>query len=325
MFYLNKEGFCWMIANIQFVMGEGMDRITTMKVFLCVSEEGGFTRAANKLGTSNQLVSKYVSDLEEYLGVRLFNRTTRSVSLTEAGEQCVLYVRQLLEHLQDMENGIGRLKDEAQGILRVNAPVSFATKQLTHVIREYKQLYPLVGIDIQLNDRLVDVVEEGFDLALRIGYLKDSSLIAKRIAPIRLVLVASPEYLVKYGVPQHPNDLIPEHFLHYSYMSYDHSTATLFEVLKRVVKNQTAAISSNNGEILVDAAIAGEGYAFQPTFLVGDAIKQGKLKIILSEFKSEPMNLYAVYPHRKLMATKLRTFIDFISEYYGEVPSWDQT
>ena len=301
-----------------------MDRIETMKAFISVSEEGGFTRAADKLKISNQLVSKYVSDLEDHLGVRLFNRTTRTVSLTEAGEQCVQHVRHILEGIQDMEGGLGQLKNEVQGLLHINAPVSFSIKQLSPLIRDFRKLYPAVGINLQLNDRQVGVIEEGFDLALRIGHLKSSSLIAKRIAPIRLVLIASPDYLEKNGTPDHPDQLISAHFLQYSYMPYNQDQSPLMQSLKRSVKDQSAGISCNNGEILVDAAIAGEGYALQPTFLVNEAIKQGKITVLLKEFEPEPMSLYAVYPHRKLMATKLRSFIDFISSYYGECPSWDQ-
>lgn len=301
-----------------------MDRIDTMKTFMTVSEQGSFTKAADKLHTSNQLVSKYVSDLEAHLGVRLFNRTTRSVKLTEAGEQCVQHVRHILEGIQDMENGLKQLDDEAQGLLRINAPVSFSIAQLSPAIAKFKHAYPAVNVDLQLNDRQVDVVEEGFDLALRIGYLKNSSLIAKRVAPIRLALVASPDYLEKHGEPTHPDQLNPSHLLHYSYTSYNQDKSPLMQALRRAVKVDTPAICSNNGDILVDAAIAGEGYALQPTFLVGRALQQGRLITLLKEFEPNPMGLYAVYPHRKLMATKLRAFVDFISEYYGDVPLWDQ-
>ena len=301
-----------------------MDRLDAMRAFLSVSKEGSFTKAADKLGTSNQLVSKYVSHLEEQLGVRLFNRTTRKVHLTEAGEQCVQHVRHILESIQDMEGGIGQLKSEAQGLLRVSAPVSFATKHLAPLIRDFKQLNPAIGIDLQLNDRKVDIVEEGFDLALRIGHLKSSSLIAKRVAPIRLVVCAAPSYLEKHGTPEHPDQLIPAHLLHYSYMEYNQSQSPLMNALKRSLKEQNIGISCNNGDILVEAAIGGEGYVLQPTFLVGEAVKQGKLKVILPAFEPEPMALYVVYPHRNLIATKLRAFIDFISNYFGEPPYWDK-
>jgi len=300
-----------------------MDKLEMMKAFVAVSDEGSFTKAADRLATSNQLVSKYVSHFEEHLGIRLFNRTTRSVRLTEAGEQCLQHVQHILESIQDMEGGLGNLKNEAQGLLRISAPVSFATKHLASLVKGFKQLNPAVGVDLQLNDRKVDIVEEGFDLALRIGHLKSSSLIAKRIAPIRLVMCAAPSYLGKYGVPDHPDQLLPQHLLHYSYMDYSQSSLPLMNALKRSLKSQNEGFACNNGDILVEAAIAGEGYVLQPTFLVGDALRQSKLKVILSDFEPEPMGLFAVFPHRKLMATKLSSFVDFIGGYYGEAPYWD--
>jgi DNA-binding transcriptional LysR family regulator len=301
-----------------------MDRLDTMRAFISVSKEGSFTKAAEKMGTSNQLVSKYVAHLEEQLGVRLFNRTTRKVRLTQAGEQCAQHVQQILESIQDMEGGLGQLKSTAQGLLRVSAPVSFATKHLAPLLRDFKQRNPAVGIDLQLNDRRVDIVEEGFDLALRIGHLKSSSLIAKRIAPIRLVACAAPSYLEKHGTPEHPDQLMAGHYLHYSYMQYNQSPSPLMDALKRSLKEQHIGISCNNGDILVETAIGGEGYVLQPTFLVGKAIKQGKLKVILQAFEPAPMALYVVYPHRNLMSTKLIAFIDFISNYFGETPFWDE-
>ncbi|ELE1962840.1 LysR family transcriptional regulator [Vibrio vulnificus] len=301
-----------------------MDRIDTMKAFVTVSREGSFTKAAEKLGTSNQLVSKYVSQLEEQLGVRLLNRTTRKVHLTEAGERCVQHVEHILESIQDMERSLGQLKNEAQGLLRISAPVSFATKHLASLIRDFKQRNPAVGIDLQLNDRKIDVIEEGFDLALRIGQLKSSSLIAKRIAPIRLVMCASPDYLAKYGIPEHPQQLIPEHLLSYSYMDYSQSESPLMNALKRSSKQKVSGISCNNGDILVESAIAGEGYVLQPTFIVFEAVKKGELNVILEEFEPEPMALYAVYPHRKLIASKLSAFVDCLSNYYGDLPYWDE-
>jgi len=301
-----------------------VDKLDTMKAFLTVSSEGSFTKAAEKLGTSNQLVSKYVSHLEAHLGVRLFNRTTRKVRLTEEGEQCVEHVQHILESIQDMEGGLGQFKHEAQGVLRINAPVSFATRHLAPLLRDFKGVNPAVGIDLQLNDRKIDVIEEGFDVALRIGQLKSSSLIAKRIAPIRLVVCASPDYLNRNGIPQHPDQLIPEHFLHYSYMEYNQPQLPLMNALKRSIKEQRPSMSCNNGDILVEAAIGGEGYLLQPTFIVGEAVKQGKLTIILDDYEPDLMGLYVVYPHRKLIANKLSVFIDFISDYYGELPYWDR-
>ncbi len=300
-----------------------MDRIDAMKAFVTVAEGGSFTKAAEKLGTSNQLVSKYVSQLEKHLGARLFNRTTRKVHLTEAGEECFQHAKHILESINDMEGHFGQLQSTATGLLHISAPVSFSTLHLAPLIRDFKKQYPEIGIDLQLNDRKVDVVEEGFDLTLRIGHLKSSSLIAKKVAPVRLVLCASPNYLKRYGKPTHPEDLIAEHFLRYSYMEYNLSNLPLMKALKAASQKNPSGLVANNGEILTAAAIAGEGYVLQPTFIVGEALKQGKLEIILEEFEPAAMGLYAVYPHRKLLAPKLRAFIDFISGYYGQPPYWD--
>ncbi|WGL17877.1 LysR substrate-binding domain-containing protein [Microbulbifer bruguierae] len=301
-----------------------MDRIDALNAFVAVADEGGFNKAADKLELSNQLVSKYVSQLEEHLKVRLFNRTTRRVHLTQEGEQCYQFARQILESLADMKSQLGEMQSEAQGLLRISAPVTFATRHLAPLIGEFKKEHPAVGIDLQLNDRKVDVVEEGFDVALRIGKLKSSSLIARRLAPIRLVVCASPEYLQRHGVPQVPEDLKPEHYLRYSYLESSSGDSRLMTALKRNrLMSAATSISCNNGEILMQAAIAGEGYALQPTFIVGEAIKAGKLNVILPEFAPETLGIYAVYPHRNLLATKLRVFIDFISSYFGDPPYWD--
>jgi DNA-binding transcriptional LysR family regulator len=300
-----------------------MDQVETMKAFVTVAEEGSFTKAAAKLGTSNQLVSKYVSQLEQQLGVRLFNRTTRSVRLTQEGEQCLQHATHILESVHDMKSYFGQLQNSAKGMLYISAPVSFSTLHLAPLIRDFKKKFSDVGVTLELNDRKVDVIEEGFDVALRIGNLKSSSLIAKKVAPIKLVLCAAPEYLKKHGEPNHPSELIPSHFLQYSYMDVSPSKNPLMETLRSYALKKRSGLVANNGEILMAAAIAGEGYILQPTFIVGEALKTGKLETILNPYKLDPIGLYAVYPHRKLLAPKLRAFIDFIGTYYGDPPYWD--
>ncbi|MEC8009312.1 MAG: LysR family transcriptional regulator [Pseudomonadota bacterium] len=301
-----------------------MDQIETLKAFVAVAQEGGFTQAANKLGLSNQLVSKYVNRLEEQLGGRLFNRTTRKVHLTEAGEQCLQYAKHILDTVNEMQGFVGHQNQEAQGILRISAPTSFATMHLSTLIGDFKKMHPKVGINLQLNDRKVDLLDEGYDLALRIGHLKSSSLVAKKIAPIRRVICASADYLSKKGEPQHPDELIPEDYLKYSYMEYPQINSPLLNALRLIAQKQQSMIEANNGELLRDAAIDGEGYVLQPTFIVGDALKQGKLIHILKDYEPEPAGLYVVYPHRQLMPSKLRVFLDFVQDYYGDVPYWDE-
>lgn len=299
-----------------------MDRLDAMRAFITVVSEGAFTRAAEKLDMSPQLVSKYVSQLEDHLGVRLLNRTTRRLHLTEAGASYHQRAQQVLHDIEDMECQVGDLQTEARGLLRISAPVSFAIRHMAPLLSEFQKAHPGVGIDLQLNDRKVDVVEEGFDVVLRIGHLKSSSLIARRIAPIRMAVCASPEYLQKNGTPKHLEDLQGHRYLRYSYIELD-SSQPLHRWLQNNGQNDSNGLTSNNGDVLVEAAIAGAGIALQPTFISGPAIKEGKLQVILQEYEPEPMGLYAVYAHRQLLASKVRSFIDFIDGYFGEPPYWD--
>jgi len=299
-----------------------MDRIETMRTFVTVVNEGTFTRAADRLELSPQLVSKYVSQLEQHLGVRLLNRTTRKIHLTEAGARYHLRAQQILNDIDDAENELGALQTEARGLLRISAPTSFAIHHMATLLSQFQQAHPSVGIDLQLSDRKVDIVEEGFDIALRIGRLKSSSLIAKWIAPVRVVMCASPEYLKRYGTPQSPEDLRDHRYLSYSYIDLD-ASQPLLRGLQQNGRNHTNDMISNNGDVLVAAAIAGAGIALQPTFIAGPAIKEGKLDVILPEYEPELMGLYAVYTHRQLLASKVRSFIDFIDGYFGSPPYWD--
>lgn len=299
-----------------------MDRIEAMRAFVTVVNEGSFTRAADRLAMSPQLVSKYVSQLEQHLSVRLLNRTTRKIHLTEAGVSYHQRAQQVLNDIDDMESQTGALQTQAQGLLRISAPVSFAIRHMAPLLSEFQNAHPSVGIDLQLNDRKVDVVEEGFDIVLRIGHLKSSSLIAKRIAPVRLLMCASPAYLKQHGTPQRPEDLKDHRYLRYSYMELD-TNQSVHRWLQSNNQEGNSDMISNNGDVLVEAAIAGAGIVLQPTFISGSAIKEGKLQVILPEYEPEPMGLYAVYAHRKLLASKVRSFIDFIEGFYGDPPYWD--
>ena len=312
-----------LLSTLILKLGVLMDLFETMRAFVTVAEHGSFTKAAEKMNKSNQLISKYVSHFEERLGVRLFNRTTRRVHLTHEGEQCLQHAIEILEGIHAMESHFGELQNQPKGLLQVSAPVSFSTLHLAPFIRDFKKHYPEVGVNLELSDRRVDVIEEGFDVALRIGKLKNSSLIAKRITPIRLVLCASPEYIEKNGAPNHPEELNNSHFLKYSYMDYTGSDDPLMRVLRANSQDNYTGLVVNNGEVLTEAAIAGEGYVLQPTFIVGDALRKGLLKVMLKDFEPDPIYLYAVYPHRKLLAPKLRAFLDFLGSYFGNPPYWD--
>ncbi|MEQ6887738.1 LysR substrate-binding domain-containing protein [Halomonas sp. CS7] len=294
-----------------------------MRVFISVVSEGNFTRAAERLAMSPQLVSKYVAQLEAHLGVRLLNRTTRKLHLTEAGARYLPRAQQLLADLDDMEQQLGDLQTQARGLLRISAPVSFATRHLAPLLGDFQRAHPGVDIDLQLNDRKVDIVEEGFDIALRIGHLKSSSLIAKRIAPVRLVMCASPAYLAQLGTPGHPEELKAHRYLCYSYAEQE-AGDSLFRWLPGRDPARGGDLVSNNGDVLVESAIAGAGIALQPTFIAGPAIQAGRLRVVLPDHEPRPMSLYAVYAHRQLLASKVRCFVDFMEGYFGDPPYWDR-
>ena len=298
-----------------------MDRIDAMRAFVAVVIEGSFSNAASSLQLSPQLVSKYVSKLEEQLDVRLLHRTTRKVSLTEAGTHYYQHAQQILLSIDEMDSQLGGLQQNPKGTLRISAPVSFALKHMAQLVAEFQLRYPLVNVDLQLNDRKVDIVDEGFDIAIRIGQLKSSSLIAKHIAPIRIILCASPDYLKQYGTPIKPEDLKTHRYLHYSYMEID-GKDEVFRWLR--TQNTSSTLRSNNGDILVEAAIAGAGIVLQPTFIASNALQSGALVQILPDFELDPIGLYAVYANRKLLPNKVRCFIDFIEGYYGSPPYWDK-
>lgn len=301
-----------------------MDRLTLLKTFIIVANEGSFTKAADKLDTSNQLVSKYVAELERQLDTRLFNRTTRKIHLTEAGQQCLQHANHIIESINDMESQLGLFNTQAKGVLHVSAPVSFSTLYLADAIGAFQQAHPQVSINLQLNDRKIDVIDEGFDVAIRAGHLANSTLVAKKITTINLALFASPAYLKKYGTPSHPRDLNPEHYLEYSYINYDGDKSELVCALKANAQKRTPKLTANNGEVLTNVAKQGEGYVLQPTFIAGEALKKGELVSFLDEYLPQPITLYAVYPHRKLISSKLRVFIDFLSEYFEGPPRWDR-
>jgi DNA-binding transcriptional LysR family regulator len=194
---------------------------------------------------------------------------------------------------------------------------------MAKLVTDFQSRYPSVTVDLQLSDRKVDIVEEGFDVALRIGQLESSSLIAKKIAPIRVVLCASPDYLNIHGTPKRLEDLEAHRYLHYSYMNID-TKGHVFKYLKAKQLKESSVFRSNNGDVLVEAAIEGAGLILQPTFIASKALNAGKLVIVLPEYEPTPIGLYAIYAHRKLLPHKIRCFIDFMADYYGTPPYWDE-
>lgn len=300
-----------------------MDTIDGMRTFAAVATEGSFSRAAERLGISPQLASKYVGQLEARLGVRLLNRSTRQLSLTEAGRAYYERVRQVLVDIDDMEAAVGDLTARARGTLRVNAPMSFGQLHLTRAIAEYRAAQPEVEVDLTLNDRVVDIVSEGFDLAVRIGKLEESSLVARRLAPVHVAVCGSPEYFRRRGVPETPAQLAEHDCLRYAY-SADFDRWRFERDGREHSVRIRGPFSANNGDALRVAALAGQGIVLQPTFIVGDDIRNGRLQTVLDDYHAATLNVHAVYAHRQYLSAKVRTFVDFLAGYFGSPPYWDR-
>lgn len=299
-----------------------MDRIDAMRAFVTVARSGSFSAAAEKLDKSPQLISKYVSQLEDHLATRLLNRTTRRVHLTEAGEQYLSRASHVLDEIDAMENRLGDLQHKAHGLLRISAPVAFSTRHLAPLINDFQQQYPDVDVDLHLNDRKVDIVEEGFDVALRIGRLKSSSMIAKRLTDIKLVMCASPSYLARYGAPTTLPELTRHNYLRYSLLDNDNSPDAHQYLIQGAVDG-IGKVSCNHGEFLCQSAVLGQGIVLQPTFICHEAVNDGRLNIIMRDNEPAPLHLYAVYAHRQLLASKVRAFINFAADFYSDTPYWD--
>lgn len=299
-----------------------MDRLTAMEVFVRVVERSSFTVAAEELRQSRAMVSKHVQDLEDRLGVRLLNRTTRRVSVTEAGRLYFDRCTQILAEVEEAENAAGEHQVEPRGVLRLNAPMSFGVHHLAPAIAEFTRSHGGVSLEMVLNDRVVDLIEEGYDLAVRIGRLADSSLIARRLAPCRLVICAAPAYLAERGAPLHPEDLVGHNVLGYSYWALRDEwrfQSDRGEISVRISGNLTA----NNGDALRAAALCGQGIIMQPTFLVGEDLARGRLVRLLADYHLPELGIFAVYPPGRV-AAKVRSFITFLAARYGDVPEWDR-
>ncbi|WP_027133407.1 LysR family transcriptional regulator [Geminicoccus roseus] len=299
-----------------------MDQLTGMRVFAAIVDKNGFAPAAEALGMSKTMVSKHLAAIEDRLGVRLLHRTTRKVGLTEIGTE---YLRRCQDILQLVEEANGHLLESGQhprGLLRVNAPVSFSELHLASCIGDYRRLHPDVQLDLVVNDRVIDLIEEGFDIAVRIGRLKDSSLVARRLAPAHIVLAASPAYLEARGVPERPDDLVGHDCLLYAYAAERDEWRFESEGRSCTVRVH-GPISSNNGGILMQAAIDGQGIVALPTFIAGKALRDGRLVEILARYKPQDRAIYAVFPANRHLSPKVRSFVDFLVTRFGGRPYWE--
>jgi DNA-binding transcriptional LysR family regulator len=301
-----------------------MQILTDIAVFVAVVKADSFTRAAQDLGLSRAVVSKYISRLEQQLGVRLLNRTTRRLSLTEAGDhffrQCETAIRQMENAMSD----IHALQDTPKGHLRISAPSSFGVMHLAPLIPHLQQQYPDLKIDLTIEDHQIDIVETGIDVAIRIADMPDSTLIARRIAQCRYVACASPEYLAHHGRPEIPEDLRKHNCLLFQFWNTPAQWHFLNKEQQFVGVRVGNEISCNNSLALREMLLAGAGVTMAPTFLIANDIVNGRVEIVLHDYSIKPLTIYAVYPHRQYLAAKVRAFLEYLSTHIEpDMPYWD--
>lgn len=299
-----------------------MDRLTALRAFVLVAETGSFSEAARRLPLSKSMVSRLVASLESELGVRLLQRTTRSVTPTEAGRAYVERCQRILADLEEADQLVSQLQAVPKGILRISAPMSFGIRHLAPALPPFFHRFPEVRLDLSLSDRFVDLVEEGFDVALRIGRLADSSLVARRLCPVRMCVCASPAYLESHGTPQTPEDLPGHECLMSAAL-----VATGWRLLGPDGKVMQVPVGGrfhvNNGDAPRVMALAGCGIAYLPTFFVGDDLRSGALVPLLQAFMPQDSAMHAVYPHGRHLSPKVRAFVDYLAETFTPSPYWD--
>lgn len=301
-----------------------MERLDCDRMFIAVMETGSFTAAAQRLGTSHGQASKLISRLEGELGVQLFRRSTRALAATDVGNAYYEKVRLLLAEYDALNDSVRNTSGSPVGRLRLSAPVTFGTTQLTPHLIEFARQYPGIEIDVSFADRVVNLVDEGFDIALRIGRLDDSSLVARKLCDIRVITVAAPSYLTARGTPGHWNELaqhdciIDTNFREPGRWPFldEHQTVHAHPVSGR--------LKFSNAEVCLQAACSGLGITRVPTFVAGVALGSKAVVPILAACEVPPLGLFAVYPPAKYLANKSRTFIDYLVSAFAGQPRWEQ-
>lgn len=302
-----------------------MADLAGISVFAAVARLGGFTAAAKTLGLSKSTVSKQIARLENRLGARLLNRTTRRLSLTEIGAAYYERCRRIVEEAEEAELAVTQLHAEPMGTLRINAPVSFGLLHIAPLLPEFMARHPALHVAIEVNDRRVDLIEDGLDVAIRIGDLADSSLVARRLAPCHFAVVASPDYWAHNGIPEHPSELARHNCLNYTLRERPDTWRFQDPGAAQTPVDVTVSgtLSANNGDLLLAAALAGTGIYLCPTFFCGEHLAEGRLQRALVNYPLPAAGIHAVWPPNRHLSAKVRAFVDFLVERLGPEPYWD--
>ncbi len=300
-----------------------MGRLEDMETFLLLADAASISKAAERLGIAKSAVSRRLRELEERLGVGLVRRSTRGLTLTETGRGFYDRCRAILEDVREAEQAVSAAHTALRGTIKLTAPLSFGLRHLAPLLNDFMTQHPQVNIDIDLGDRTVDLIEERIDLAVRVGELSDSRLIARRLAPTRRMACASPEYLRAHGTPQHPSELRGHHGL----LSTNLPESVYWQFTdgdgKKLLGRPTTRMRANNGDILVTAAVAGHGICAVPLFISHQAIQAGELVPLLCDYQLRQAAIYAVYPPGRYLSRRVRVLIDFLVASLGDAPSWE--
>lgn len=300
-----------------------MDQLEQMRVFIRVAEEGGFAAAARVLGLSRSRVSQQIAGLEARLGSRLLNRSTRSISLTATGERYLEHCRHILKMVETADWEAGRNAALPGGQIRLSVPVSFGVRYLGRTLSEFMRRHPEIQLQVGLSDHFVDLVGDGYDLAVRIAELPDSSLVARRIAPCRRILCAAPAYLDQQGRPARPEDLKSHDCLNYSNELRRQDWTIIGPSGSQQIRLE-GPLCADNGDLLRQAALDGCGITGLPTFIIGDDIRAGTLEWVLQDYALPPLEIHAVFPSRQHLPVNVRTLVDYLVECFGDNPPWDE-
>lgn len=291
-----------------------MDKLTSMNVFVRVAKAGSFAAGARELSISRAMATKHIMSLESDLGTRLFNRTTRSLSLTDVGISYLERCQHVLAEVEEMEAAVTHLQTEPRGLLRISAPYGIGSTHISRAVAEFLKIHPELSVEMILQNSPMDLVNEGVDVAICLGALDDSSLVARKMATSLLVVCGSPDYFSQHGTPKTPEDLLHHNCLVSWAIAPKNKWRFKTETGYTVV-NVSGRIQANVGEPIRIAAINGLGLVMLPLYIVGRDIEKGKLKVILENYLLPPLDVYAVYPHRKYLSAKVKSFMDFLQEW----------
>lgn len=299
-----------------------MDRLTCDRMFAAVMETGSFTAAADRLGTTSGQASKLVARLEGALGVRLLNRTTRAVSPTEAGQAYFDRLRPLLDEFDSLDAAVRDVTQAPRGRLRLTAPLTFGGLELTPILNDFALRWPEIELDVSFTDRVVNLVDEGFDMAIRVGRPADSSMIVRKLCDVRIITVAAPDWLDRHGAPATPQSVVELPCIIDT--NFRDPGRWPFRVNGRPVAVPVRGrLRYSNAEACLSAAEAGLGLACVPSFVAAEALRAGRIQQVLRDFEAEPYGVHALYPHSRHLAAKVRVLVDFLAERYRGTPPWD--